>query len=316
MYLRKTLLMHRHCYRPLELESALELTMWRSFQPFNRHYGNSGRWLLTQPESNKPLNQAPRSWKRHWDLEINLSSPSGKALARLFFLLPQLSRCLQLIPGCTTLKLRSGTLTKTKQCHLTSLSSMLLPLTFQMGLTIDMGLLLLTPNVPSLPFDPQDNAFLSWAHSYAAFHNRSNCWVCGVLPSSSVEGFPWWVFPFQGKDFLQLCENIFTNNNHMWCLSLIWWHLAILKWTGVTLCTLTMAIMWLSTLIVQHLDLMSILLNIKKVNGSRSHGFLPNVYQIWDEVIWLTPEKGRLLPNAPKRWEQIEPSPEVSWQLN
>ena len=40
---------------------------------------------------------------------------------------------------------------------------MLLPLTFQMGLTIDMGLLLLTPNVPSLPFDPQDNAFLSWA---------------------------------------------------------------------------------------------------------------------------------------------------------
>ena len=142
-------------------------------------------------------------------------SPSGKALARLFFLLPQLSRCLQLIPGCTTLKLRSGTLTKTKQCHLTSLSSMLLPLTFQMGLTIDMGLLLLTLNVPSLPFDPQDNAFLSWAHSYAAFHNRSNCWVCGVLPSSSVEGFPWWVFPFQGKDFLQLCENIFTNNNHM-----------------------------------------------------------------------------------------------------
>ena len=61
---------------------------------------------------------------------------------------------------------------------------------------------------------------------------------------------------------------------------------------------------------------MSILLNIKKVNGSRSHGFLPNVYQIWDEVIWLTPEKGRLLPNAPISWEQIEPSPEVSQQLN
>ena len=28
-----------------------------------------------------------------------------------------------------------------------------------------------------------------------------------------------------------------------------------------------------------------------KVNGSRSNGFLPDVYQLWDGVIWLTPEK-------------------------
>ena len=55
---------------------------------------------------------------------------------------------------------------------------------------IYVSLLLLTPKVLSLPFDPQDNAFLSWAHSYAVFHNQSNCWVCRVLPSSSVEGFP------------------------------------------------------------------------------------------------------------------------------
>ena len=62
-----------------------------------------------------------------------------------------------------------------------------------------LSLLLLTPEILSLPFDPQDNAFLSWAHSYAAFHNRSNCWVCGALPTSSVEGFPWWTSPLQGK---------------------------------------------------------------------------------------------------------------------
>ena len=37
----------------------------------------------------------------------------------------------------------------------------------------------------------------------------------------------------------------------------------------------------------------------KKVNGSIPGGFLPNVYQLWDEVIWLTHEKGRLLSNAP-----------------
>ena len=57
----------------------------------------------------------------------------------------------------------------------------------KMSLIIYVSLLLLTPKIfLSLPFDPQDNAFLSWAHSYAAFHNRSNCWVCGALPSSSL----------------------------------------------------------------------------------------------------------------------------------
>ena len=52
------------------------------------------------------------------------------------------------------------------------------------------------------------------------------------------------------------------------------------------------------------------------VNGSRSGGFLPGIYQKWDEVIWLTPKKGCLLSNAPICWEQIEPSPEASRQLN
>ena len=74
----------------------------------------------------------------------------------------------------------------------------------KMVLTIYVSLLLLTPEILSLPFDPQDNAFLSWANSYAALHNRSNCWVCGALPSSSVKGFPWWTSPLQGKDFLQV----------------------------------------------------------------------------------------------------------------
>ena len=37
----------------------------------------------------------------------------------------------------------------------------------------------------------------------------------------------------------------------------------------------------------------------KKVNGSRSGGFLLDVYQIWDEVIRLTPEKGCLISSTP-----------------
>ena len=35
------------------------------------------------------------------------------------------------------------------------------------------------------------------------------------------------------------------DNNHIRCFFFIWWHLPTLKWTGATLCTLTMDIMWL-----------------------------------------------------------------------
>ena len=51
--------------------------------------------------------------------------------------------------------------------------------------------------------------------------------------------------------------------------------------------------------------------------GKRSspNGFLPDVYQMWNEVIWLTPEIGHLISTAPIFWEQIEPPPEVSQQI-
>ena len=52
-----------------------------------------------------------------------------------------------------------------------SLFSTLLLCTFQIGLIIYVSLLLLTPNIQHLPFNPQDNAFLSWDHFYAAFHS-------------------------------------------------------------------------------------------------------------------------------------------------
>ena len=136
--------------------------------------------------------------------------------------------------GASHSSLRGGTLTRTKWRHFMSLLSMLWLCTFQMGLILCVSLLLLTPKILSLPFDPQDNAVLSWAHSYAAFHNQSNCWVCRVLPCSSVEGFPWWTSPLQGKDFLQVCEylrqqsyvmpllNLMTSNNPKmdWCNTL------------------------------------------------------------------------------------------------
>ena len=89
-----------------------------------------------------------------------------------------------------------------------------------MALIIYVSLLLLTPEVLSLPFDPQDNAFLSWAHSYAEFHNQSNCWVCGALLSSSVENFSWWT-PLQRKDFLQVCKYLQQQSHVMLLLKLM-----------------------------------------------------------------------------------------------
>ena len=76
-----------------------------------------------------------------------------------------------------------------------------------MGLIIYVSLLLLTPKILSVSFDPQDNAFLSWAHFLAAFHNWSNCWVCTALPSSSVEGG---FLHFKERTFF---NSVVTSNN-------------------------------------------------------------------------------------------------------
>ena len=130
-----------------------------------------------------------------------------------------------------------------------------------MALIIYVSLLLLTPKILSLPFDPQDNAFLFWAHSYAAFHNQSNCWVCRVLPSSSVEGFPWWTSPLQGKDFLQVCKYLRQQSYVMPLLNLMTSNNP--KMDRATLCTLITDITWLLILIIHCLGLMIISLHIR-----------------------------------------------------
>ena len=92
---------------------------------------------------------------------------------------------------------------------------MLLLRTFQMGLIIYVSVFLLTPKFLSLLFDPRDYAFLSWAHSHTAFHNLCNYWVCGVPPSSSVDGFPWREsFHFRERTFSKSVTT-FDNNNHV-----------------------------------------------------------------------------------------------------
>ena len=127
-----------------------------------------------------------------------------------------------------------------------------------MSLRIYVGLLLLTPKVLSLPFDPQDNAFLSWAPSYTAFHNHIIAGSAEYSISSSLKTSHGGFLHFKEKTFFN-SVNIFTNNSH-----LIWWHLTVLRWTSVTLWTLTIDIMWLSTLIIHYLGLMTILLHIRR----------------------------------------------------
>ena len=180
-----------------------------------------------------------------------------------------------------------------------------------MGLITYVSLLMLTPKIPSLPSDPEDNAFLL-AHSYAAFHNQSNCWLCGALPSSSVEGFPWWTSPLQGKDFLQVCEYLRQQSYVMPLLKLMTSNNAIMDWRNTLFFNYGHNVTFnFDYTLPRFNDYFA----THKATKPRSNGFSPDVYQIWDEVIWLTPEKGRLISTAPIFWEQIEPSPEFSQQL-
>ena len=125
-------------------------------------------------------------------------------------------------------------------------------------------------------------------NSYTAFHNRSNCWVCGALPSSSMEGFPWWTSPLQGKDFCHVCEYLQQQSHVMPLLHLM---------------TSTNPKMdWCTTLYFNYghnvtfnfdytLSQFNEYFATHKANRSGSNGFLLDFYQIWDEVIWLTPGK-------------------------
>ena len=171
-----------------------------------------------------------------------------------------------------------------------------------MFLVICMGLLLLTPKILSLPFDPQGNAFLSGSLLCCIPQSVHLLGLHSTSPSS-VEGFPWWASPLQGKDFLQVCDhlcqqpsyvvpllNLITFNNPKmdWCNTLY------LNCGHIVTFNFDYTLSWFNDYFATY----------KKTNGSRFDVFLPNVYQIWDEVIWLIPEKGCLMSSDPICWEQ------------
>ena len=71
------------------------------------------------------------------------------------------------------------------------------------------------------------------------------------LTSGSAEHSPLHQWKASRGGHLHFKEKTFSksvstfDDNHMWCLLFIWWHLPTLKWTGAALCTLTMDMMWL-----------------------------------------------------------------------
>ena len=76
------------------------------------------------------------------------------------------------------------------------------------------------------------------------------------LTAGSVEHSPLRQWKASHGGHLYFKEKTFSksvntfDNNHMRCLFFIWWHPPTLKWTGTTLCTLTVDIMWLLILIL------------------------------------------------------------------
>ena len=185
-------------------------------------------------ESSKPL------WARNWGPHKNTGvwgpiprAPLGRPLPAYSFFSHSCQS--ELIRGCLTLELRGGTLTRTKWRHFMSSLSMLWLCTFQMGLNIYVSLLLLTPNVLSVPFDPQDNAFLSWAPTlhFTTDLTAGSAERCSLHQwKASLGGH----LHFKEKTFSKTANTF--DSNHIRCLFLIWWHLTTLRWTGATLCTL------------------------------------------------------------------------------
>ena len=106
--------MHRHFVKdPEALELTNYVTQLSAFQQASTELPEMTPDLAS--ESSKPLFE-PGTEVLIKTLGSGGSSlgPSGKDLTRLFFLLPQLSKCQELIHGYITLESRGGTLTKIK----------------------------------------------------------------------------------------------------------------------------------------------------------------------------------------------------------
>ena len=89
-----------------------------------------------------------------------------------------------------------------------------------------LGLINMILNLTSV--STQDNVFISWAPSYADFHNTPNCWVCRAVPLSVRDGIPWRVSPLCHGEFKPLCS--FLGWQKETFLYLVNHNLSLLSW--------------------------------------------------------------------------------------
>ena len=157
----------------------------------------------------------------------------------------------------------------------------------------------------------QDNVFISWAHSYANFHNSSNCWVCGAVPLSVMDGLPWWVLPLHYGDFIPLCS--FLEQQKGTFLSLTNHNLSLFSWCKKkpSMGQGHRVTFNMNTSLMKVTRAYTLYMKNKKVKGSLTKGgqaswYLEQYYQFWDEYFWMTPEKGQLIAPATICWEQKE----------
>lgn len=53
-------------------------------------------------------------------------------------------------------------------------------------------------------FAYESNVFPSGKRAYANFRSQSSCCVCGQFPVPGTSGFPWWISPLRGSDWITL----------------------------------------------------------------------------------------------------------------
>ncbi|XP_012884446.1 PREDICTED: endogenous retrovirus group PABLB member 1 Env polyprotein [Dipodomys ordii] len=166
-------------------------------------------------------------------------------------------------------------------------------------------LLLFIPSVHTT-----SNSFLEWAQNYASQVNKSNCWICGMLPISSTSGLPWWVSPLQGSDWVRLQEfidqarvnNSFLNGVTRYNVS-EWPIAGTMHQPGHN------KSFDLLTTIKESLEYMPSQMSGKEslqppAPNEKHHRFYEGFYQIWDQYMWVTPIIGQLNQKAPLCWEQ------------
>lgn len=149
----------------------------------------------------------------------------------------------------------------------------------------------------------QDNIFISWAHSYADFHKKSNCWVCGAMPRSIMDGLSWWLSSLRRCDMPSLCdfllhrnpqkpsaETVITTPTNHWC-----------DRKADSLAE-SQKILFNYTLSLENAYQYYVTASNSK--QSKANRYFDQIYQIWDDYMWVTPEKGQPVMIADICWEQ------------